>query len=133
LGGYPDEAAFTSMTNIMVVNDGAGNLSFDLPSNLDLSAGHYWFSVQDVAPFGDYGQWFWSRNIDVMNDVCHWRNPNDGFGTGAVTWTGADVVFGDYNDFAFVIYGPVQEVPLSNWPIYLGLLLIGITILVRIK
>ncbi len=131
-GGIPAATAFTTYMAIVATDDGSGNLSVNIPNGgLHLNAGHYWMSVQAANPAGTHGQWYWHRVTSVNNTVSHWRNPGNGFDTGFTTWTPEVVVFdGPAEDLAFEIYG-VTSVPLSNWPIFLGVFLIGVFVIIR--
>ncbi|OQX72391.1 MAG: hypothetical protein B6D61_13805, partial [Bacteroidetes bacterium 4484_249] len=53
--------------------------------------GTYWVSVTCDVDYAVGGQWFWTRvdNTAPIGNDCYWRNPGDGFGTGAITWTSA--------------------------------------------
>ncbi|MFO8128445.1 MAG: carboxypeptidase-like regulatory domain-containing protein, partial [Bacteroidales bacterium] len=105
VGGAPSASPFASYMGVSAT-DVDGVMTINLPSGgLTIDGGHYWISVQDAAPFGAYGQWFWTRNINVYNSLAHWRNPLDGFGSGATSWTPVDVAFGETADFAFTLEG----------------------------
>ena len=104
--GQPgDEIA--SYMGIPSVDDGAGNLTIDLPnSGQMLSTGHYWVSVQ-VVGYVDIGQWFWTSHSGPQKlEKFNWRNPGDGFGTGFTDWVPGDQMWSfDNYDLSFALYG----------------------------
>ena len=104
VGGMPDATAFQTYTNIACTDIG-GNLDIDLPAPLQLEGGTYWVSVQVSSDFSSYGQWFWSCNNTIENSQATWRNPGNGFGTGATTWTDLTTIWGDPYDLTFALYG----------------------------
>ncbi|MEA3478228.1 MAG: hypothetical protein U9R60_08620, partial [Bacteroidota bacterium] len=103
-GGMPNATAYISFMGIAAV-DNAGVLTISLPGGALLTGGDYWVSVQDAAPFGVNGQWFWTKNLTQYDNMAHWRNPPNGFGTGATTWTDVQTVFGETADFSFSLEG----------------------------
>ena len=82
----PAATALNSYMGITAV-DNAGTLDITIPGTLTLPGGTYWVSVQDAAPYLTYGQWFWTKSLEQDGAMVHWRNPANGFGTGATTWT----------------------------------------------
>jgi hypothetical protein len=104
VGGVPNATEFVSFMGVFVI-DNSGTLDITLPGGLTLTGGTYWVSVQIADPFAVYGQWYWTRNLIIYNTIAHWRNPGDGFGTGATTWTPVDIAVGHNTDFAFTLYG----------------------------
>lgn len=54
--------------------------TFDLSACPVLQAGTYWISVQAVASFSLYGQWYWTTAADGSGTNWNIRNPNGGFG-----------------------------------------------------
>lgn len=134
--GFPDNIPMQSFMNITTVVDNSGVLYISLPpGGISLSAGHYWFSVQNASPYDPSGQWFWSKNTNIVNHISHWRNPLNGFGTGAVNWTPVDIAFGESHDFSFILYGDSADplVPLSSWSIIISLFLISLVFLYKYR
>jgi len=132
--GSPAATSFESFMSVTATNDGTGILSFDLPSAVSLTPGHYWFSVQDASPYDPNGQWYWARTNSVYNTLANWRNPGDGFGTGATTWTPVDTALSGTSDFAFVLYSAdAATIPISNMAIYLMLLLVGVVTIIQYR
>jgi hypothetical protein len=64
---------------------GSGNFSVTLPKTV-LQTGLYWISVRPNMAFSPNGEWEWSTNYNLHNNVPVWRNPGDGFGTGCITY-----------------------------------------------
>ena len=66
---------------------GTGNFTIPLPSSVTFAADkRYWVSVQANMDLAS-GQWFWNTNTVAKGLNAQWRNPNNGFGTGCVTYT----------------------------------------------
>lgn len=61
--------------------------TFDLSSCPVLNAGTYWLSVQAIASFGTYGQWFWTTASDGVGQPWMVQNPAGGFVGGCTTWS----------------------------------------------
>ena len=106
-GGIPAAAPFASFMGIPASSN-AGVITVTLTGGgVNLPSGHYWFSLQDAAPYGTNGQWFWTQNSVIYNSISCWKNPNNGFGTGATSWTPINAIWGDNTDFAFTLEGVV--------------------------
>ncbi len=78
-----------------------------LPETVALSEGQYWMCVQVKTDNNVQGQWVWYLNgQSTVENVFHWKNPLDGFGTGSVDWTGSDWIlwWPPYN-LNFALYG----------------------------
>ena len=103
-GGMPAATAYLSFMGL-TATDNAGVLTVAIPGGATLPAGDYWFSIQDAAPFGVSGQWFWTKNLVQNNTMAYWQNPANGFGTGATTWTDVQTAFGETKDFCFSLEG----------------------------
>lgn len=64
-----------------------GEMLIELELPPILPEGTYWLSVQAVASSGPPTEgWFWSDYYPVAGNSGLWRNPEDGYGTGCVTW-----------------------------------------------
>jgi len=89
---------------------------FEIPFSpaISLGSGKYWLACQLVGDNGVTGQWGWIQesNTPQVEDEWHWRNPDDGMGTGFTTWTPASSVlwFGGYYDLSFALY----DVPFND-------------------
>lgn len=59
--------------------------SFDLSACPILAAGTYWISVQAIASYNLYGQWYWRTASDGTGNSWSIRNPGAGFGL-CMTW-----------------------------------------------
>lgn len=91
-----------SFQNVAMV-DTSGNFAITLPSNVVLSAGTYWVSVQANMSASTAGRWNWNDNTLQMGAGAAWRNPGAGQMAGCMTWarritcvsnpTGADQIF----------------------------------------
>jgi hypothetical protein len=67
---------------------GTGNFTIPLPSSVTFAADkRYWVSVQANMDLDPNGEWFWNTNSVATGLNAQWKNPNDGFGTGCVTYT----------------------------------------------
>ncbi len=116
---------------------------FDIPltSTIQLNAGHYWISIVAVMPYNTNGQWgsAWN-NAPQANYVFADRDPDQLFG-GAwpATWgqsSSYSAWAGRANyDLCFEITGDesTAAVPVSNWAILLGVLLIGTFVVIRYR
>ena len=104
VGGMPSATPFQSYAGISATDIG-GTLDVAIPGGLTLFEGTYWVSIQVDADFATYGQWFWTWNVGINNSQAHWRNPLDGFGTGATTWTALGAIWGDVDDLCFSLTG----------------------------
>ena len=115
-----------------------GLFSIDLSTPIHLNTGHYWVSVMAKMEFANGGQWAWQRHeVPQINHEFANQDPNQLLG-GAwpATWGPGSITMGNgaSYDFCFSLIGdPPPSVPISNWPIYLSLLLISLFIIVRLK
>lgn len=125
--GTPEDIPFESFENLTTLTNTDAELYISLPpGGISLNEGHYWVSVQVATASSIAGQWFWHCNPDVYHDIAHWRNPDDGFNTGATEWTpNSEFYIVDY-DLAFSLYGNdnTPDIPLNNYSVILGFLLI---------
>ncbi len=63
-----------------------------LPDTVTLQEGTYWICVQPRYNYEDGGVTYWYANNTNNGAQWVWKNPGDGFGTGATDWTvGTDV------------------------------------------
>ncbi len=116
---------------------------FDIPlsSTIQLNAGHYWISIFAVMDYSQNGQWgtAWN-NAPQANYVFADRDPDQLFG-GA--WPASWGHSSDYSvwanranyDLCFEITGSdsAAPVPVSNWAILFGVLLIGAFVVIRYR
>ena len=86
-----------------------------LPETVSLGEGHYWMSVQAKGSMTEMGSWgwndYWAGSQPSLEDQWHWKNPQDGLGTGFTDWTPAITVaaiFLNY-DLTFALYEPAFE------------------------
>lgn len=87
---------------------------FTLPAVIPFTSGVYWVSVQAVADYSVSNQWGWySHQGTTIKNEFHWKNPDNGFGTGNIDWTAASmIVWSDFN-LAFSLYGDGLDNDLS--------------------
>jgi hypothetical protein len=104
VAGIPASTATNAFMGLSCII--SGNIrTISIPGGLSLGTGHYWLSVQDASPFGTDGQWYWARTASIYNSGSCWRNPGDGFGTGAVNWTTLTALGIPNSDFMFRLEG----------------------------
>ena len=99
-----------------------------------LPEGHYWVSVMPTMSFGVGGQWYWqSQTTPLIGYEFHWQDPCQ-LASVFPTWTTASVAFPVYNiyDLCFALYG-TNAVPISNWALILGAVLIGVFVVIRYR
>ena len=72
--------------NLSVV-DSAGSIMIAIPTAVELTAGHYWVSVQANLDFNVGGQWYFEDRTVQSNAEAAWQNPGGGFGI-CPTWGG---------------------------------------------
>jgi hypothetical protein len=85
-GTLPGAAVPGGTYTNLPMTDTAGNFSVPLPTNLVLSAGTYWVSVQANLNFTPDGEWGWLDRTVQSNSPAAWQNPGGGFGFGCLTW-----------------------------------------------
>jgi len=125
-GGAPGAevpgCVFTGLTPV----ETTGSFTITLPTACTLSPGTYWMAQQTVQEFATAGQHFWSNRTTQTGNEGHWRNPNDGFGTGCTDFTPqttCGVGGGTNPDFLFALVGqegsvlpPPPAIPtLNRW------------------
>jgi hypothetical protein len=106
MGEYSEGGGPASSFNVYLYDNGPSNLPgtligafFNLPytgtppdftitllNPFCLGPGTYWISVQARQDFNPNGQWFWHNRTVQSNASAAWQNPNDGYGTGCITW-----------------------------------------------
>ncbi len=89
-----------------------------LPSDVTLTEGTYWISIQMYSDFDSTGQWGWFEHLydPAQNgNEWHWVNPKDGFGLGYTTWTPATIVVGPWlqHDVSFALFAPAYNNDIS--------------------
>ena len=118
IGNFPAATATNSLMGLTCTN-AAAVLTITLPGGLQLGPGHYWISVQDAAPYGTNGQWFWTRTSSIYNAGSCWRNPGNGFSTGAINWTTMTALGYPNSDFMFRLEGTSGPVATCDYQINL--------------
>jgi hypothetical protein len=84
--GFPGAVVPGGTFNNLSMSDTAGNFSIPLPTNLVITAGAYWVSVQANIDFDPYGEWAWSDRTVASNSPAVWQNPGGGFATSCATY-----------------------------------------------
>jgi hypothetical protein len=110
-GGLPG-APISSVTVGNPDRVGLGSFNMRLGNTVKLKGGHaggttYWVSVVADMDFSVGGEWGWeTQNIQFGNPSA-WENPEDGFGTGCITWgtTNSCIGQGEGPDYLFALYG----------------------------
>lgn len=80
-GGFPGDVVSGGPFNNLLISDASGNLTIPLPTNLVLTSGTYWISVQPNLDFNPFGEWAWSDRIATSSSAAAWQNPGGGFAT----------------------------------------------------
>ncbi len=137
--GMPDAAPLFEQTGL-TYSELSGVFTLNLTSPIQLSEGTYWISVIATMSYTNNGEWGWAWNKDpqigaqfVNQDPDQVIDPS---GSWPVSWTSASVTWPNQTqyDLCFAIIGnEVAPVPVSNWAIVIGVLLIGVFIAVRYK
>ncbi len=84
---------------------------------LTLGTGTYWISIQSRQNFSTAGQWNWtSHSGSPVGAEALWKNPGNGFGYGAISWTpvtdvfagatGRDMTFEFADDYPPIVLSP---------------------------
>jgi hypothetical protein len=110
--GIPVSSEFKSYLNSSATYS-SNTWTIFIPGGLLLGPGHYWVSVVDIMPYATYGQFYWSMINSIYNSIACWRNPGNGFGYGAITWTPLSNL-GYNQDFAFSLEGEITPVPVLS-------------------
>ena len=85
-GGFPGAVVSGGSFNNLSMSDTAGNFAILLPTNLVLTAGTYWVSVQANIDFNPFGEWAWGDRTAASNSPAVWQNPGGGFATSCTTY-----------------------------------------------
>lgn len=83
-----------------------------LPSVITFPSGHYWFSVQAICDFNETSPWAWLSyyfHCDPVEYEYHWKNPNDGYGTGFTDWTPASTFAFINTNLSFALYADGED------------------------
>lgn len=137
-GGIPAAVPY-AMADNLAFTESAGLYSITLNSPMNLPPGDYWICVMPNMAFGLYGQLFWgfADGTQIGNEL-HVQDP-DALTGGAfpTSWGAGSGFFPGYSAYnsSFAIYGEdaSPSVPLNNWALIIGgMLIIGFT-LVRVK
>jgi hypothetical protein len=110
--GVPVDIPFKSFLNSTTTYN-TNTWTISIPGGLVLGPGHYWVSVADIMPYATYGQFYWSMINSIYNSDACWRNPGDGFGYGAISWTSL-VNLGYNKDLAFKLQGEITPAPILS-------------------
>lgn len=138
-GGLP-AASPLFMQDGLSFTESSGLYSISLNTPLNIPPGNYWICVMPNMEFGLYGQLFWSTfsGTQVTNKFAV-QDPDFLLGGGyPITWEYGDFVWPGVSAYnaCFALYGedaPPPSVPLNNWALIIGgMLIIGFT-LVRVK
>ena len=133
-GGLPGAAILDcSYPNILPLDANNSNFTIPLPHPCLLDSGIYWVTVQANMASGIAGQWYFSERDARTLSPFAFENPNDGFGTGCITFSPAqaecEAIFEDLN---FQIIGEdrvneVDSVPaLGDWGMVGMFLILGL-------
>lgn len=141
INGLPAAIPMYEQTGL-TYSQASGN-RFDIPlsSTIQLNAGHYWISIFAVMSYSTNGQWGMAwNNSPQINYVFADRDPGQVFsGAWPTTWGPSSDYSGWANranyDLCFEIDGDesAASVPVSNWAILFGVLLIGTFVVIRYK
>lgn len=82
-GGLPG-SFLTSRTVTGVDHNGSFTIPLSPAVSLPVS-GSYWVSVRATMDLA-LGQWGWEGRLDANGNEAAWRNYQDGFGTGCMSW-----------------------------------------------
>lgn len=78
---FPGAVVAGGTFNNLSTSDASGNFTIPLPTNLVLTAGTYWISVQPNLDFNPSGEWAWNDRTVTSNSAAVWQNPGGGFAT----------------------------------------------------
>jgi mannose-6-phosphate isomerase-like protein (cupin superfamily) len=112
--------SFTDYTNYneVLMNAATHTYKYEimLPNVLNFTPGRYWISVQAISNTDITGQWGWSNRQGITIEQEYvWKNPDDGFGMGAIDWTPASMLPYTWSNFnlSFALYGDGMDNDLS--------------------
>ncbi len=141
MGGLPAATPMFEQTGLSYTETSGGMFDIPLNTSIQMNAGHYWISIVAEMPFDPNGQWgsAWN-NAPQANYVFADRDPDQLFnGAWPTTWGHSSDVTDWSNlnnyDLCFQINGgeTAAAVPVSNWAILFGVLLIGIFVVIRYR
>lgn len=101
-----------------------------LPTSFVASGGTtYWIVIQGLNPTAGSPQTFWAGDYGTQYD-CPSYFKSDYFGYPG--WTQGSSVWGSNTECFFQLY-TAGQVPLSNWPIYIGIFLVLVFTVIRFR
>lgn len=106
------------------------------PNPVVLNAGTYWVSVMPTFAFlPGANQWFWARHTGSQEGLDFvWQDPCALATTGYTTFTLQGPFVLETYDLTFALYGQeVSPIPISNWALYLGILLMISFVVIRFR
>ena len=117
-GGVPGAEVYNSGAIIPVSESTDANMNLLLPEAVSLGSGQYWLSVYANLAFTPNGtQWFWGSQALAVGANTQFRDQANLFGTGAVDWSSASVVFGRPPlDQVFQIFGEIGSASTATDP-----------------
>jgi hypothetical protein len=111
-GGWPGSTAVCSYTEVVPTSDDSGTptglvgpIVVDLPTGCVLSPGTHWLAAQIRMDFDPNKQFYWNHRDRQSGNEAVWRNPGDGWGYGATSWTRLTEVGYYYPEFLFLLAG----------------------------
>ncbi|HEX2619150.1 MAG TPA: hypothetical protein VHL11_03355 [Phototrophicaceae bacterium] len=105
--------AVCSYDAIPIVDTTDVDLTIELPTSCELSAGHYWVSVQINLDSTDF--WGWDVIAAVANHGAAFQNPGDGLESGCTVWTDLGTCAGtEPIDVIFALYAPLTQNLVDN-------------------
>ncbi len=103
-GGLPGTELY-AYPQLTPTTDVAGDLTLDLPTPAQLTAGTYWISVQPRMDYFADGRWFWLTESVQNHSEFAWRNPSGNYDPACTDWTpGSSCGFAN-PDLTFQIIG----------------------------
>jgi hypothetical protein len=131
-GGQPGTPVYSGLGLPYTQNGYLLSIALNVPAVLP--PGNYWIEVRPTMLSTD-GTWYWFVQVPpLIGNVFYWRDPCNVLGMGYPNWTPGPVAI-DYipnYDLCFALYNS-NEVPLSNWAIFIGIGLILVFAIVRFR
>jgi predicted outer membrane repeat protein len=84
--GFPGAPVPGGIYNSISMSDSSGNFTITLPTDLILTSGTYWVSVQANMNYSPAGEWAWNDRMVASNSAAVWQNPANGFATTCTTY-----------------------------------------------